>query len=228
MHKSRKGWPCRGGTVWLALVLFILSSSGCLGLTPPDDVGPTGSANPSMTAVPSPIFTPTKPATRSIASPTATKPPANPTPTPPPVAPKEGYTAPDFSLSDVQGNIFTLNQFHGWPMLINFWTTWCPYCVEEMHALQSTYQRYADQGLVVLTVNVQENAEKVSLFAQEQGLTFPILLDSDASVTMTYTGGVIPTTFFVNRQGIVTTVHLGPLTENDIDTYLTDLLQGGE
>jgi peroxiredoxin len=210
------------------ICLFVVSGSGCRGGIPLTDVAPTDNANPGTAASPSSIFTPTRPAIRSAVSPTATQPSANPTPTPPPVAPKEGYTAPDFSLPDVQGNPFTLNQFHGWPVLINFWTTWCPYCVEEMHALQSTYQRYSDRGLVVLTVNVQEDAEKVILFAQEQGLTFPILLDSDASVTMTYTGGVIPTTFFINRQGVVTAIHLGPLTEDDIDTYLTDLFYGGE
>jgi len=165
-------------------------------------------------------------ATATAQSP-ATSLPADPTPTLPPISPQEGFTAPDFSLPDLQGNVITLSQFRGRPVLVNFWTTWCPYCVEEMNALEKTYRRYVDQGLVILAVNVQEKAETVAPFAHDQDLTFPILLDSDASTARTYFTIAIPTSFFIDWRGVVRVIHLGPLTEEAIDTYLTDLLNGG-
>jgi len=63
-------------------------------------------------------------------------------------------------------------------------------------------------------------------FAQELDLTLPILLDQDASTVRSYSTMVIPTSFFVDQQGVVSFVHVGPLTEEIIDTYLTDLLDG--
>lgn len=225
--KARKGRLFLGGLILLGLSLLGLSASGCCGVSLPAFTVPTEAANPGGTAVSPVVATPTNQATPAASSPTATPLSTDQMPTQPPVAPKEGFTAPDFSLPDLQGNIITLSQFRGRPVLVNFWTTWCPYCVEEMDALEKTYRRYADQGLVVLAVNVQEKAKTVTPVVQAQNLSFPILLDSDASITRAYFTIAIPTSFFIDRQGVVRVIHLGPLTEETIDTYLSDLLSGG-
>lgn len=234
MHRSRKGQLIPGRLVGLGLLLLALSTGSCSGLasTTPENPNPisptpTNPRAPVPSPSPTPILTAPTPASPTVPAPTPTPPPSDPTPTPPPVAPQEGFTAPDFSLPDLQGNEFTLSQFRGQPVLVNFWTTWCPYCVEEMQALEKTYRRYADEGLVVLAVNVQERTDTVKPFAQEQGLTFPILLDKNASVTRTYFTIAIPTSFFINPQGVVSVVHLGPLTEEMINVYMMDILNGG-
>ncbi len=222
MNKTRQGRPAPGTLVLLGFLLLGLSSSGCRGVSSPALTATTEATNPAVKTVSPATATPPVRATRTAATP----PPADPTPTPPPVAPQEGFTAPDFSLPDLQGSAFTLSQFRGRPVLINFWTTWCPYCREEIDALEKTHHRYADQGVVVLAVDVQEKAETVISFAQELDLTLPILLDQDASTVRSYSTMVIPTSFFVDQQGVVSFIHTGPLTEEIIDTYLTDLLDG--
>jgi len=141
---------------------------GCCGVSLPAFTVPTEAANPGGTAVSPVVATPTNQATPAASSPTATPLSTDQMPTQPPVAPKEGFTAPDFSLPDLQGNIITLSQFRGRPVL------------------EKTYRRYADQGLVVLAVNVQEKAKTVTPVVQAQNLSFPILLDSDASITRAY------------------------------------------
>jgi cytochrome c biogenesis protein CcmG/thiol:disulfide interchange protein DsbE len=233
MSKARRGRLLLGGLILLGLLLLGLSSGGCSGAFSPAQAEPTEDINPTATRVSPPTYTPTHTptptiqATPVVSSPTGTPILANPTPTPPPVTPREGFTAPDFSLLDLQGRELTLGQFRGRPVMVNFWTTWCPYCREEMATLEAASHRYVEQGLVILAVNVQESTETLAPFAQSEGLTFPILLDSYATVTGTYLTRVIPTTFFIDRRGVINVIHLGPLTDEIIDSYLTELLSGG-
>ena len=90
-----------------------------------------------------------------------------------------GSPAPDFTLTDLAGELYTLSDHLGQVVLINFWTTWCPPCIEEMPALQEAYDRYREQGFVVLGINWTEDddREQIEPFIQELELTFPILLD---------------------------------------------------
>jgi cytochrome c biogenesis protein CcmG/thiol:disulfide interchange protein DsbE len=224
MTKTRKGWLALGGLVLLGLSLLRLISNQGFVVSPPELTAPTEATNPGATTISPATVTPTAQTTPTANPPTATPLPADPTPTLPPVAPREGFTAPDFSLTDLQGNVITLSQFRGQPVLVNFWTTWCPYCREEVAALEEIHRRYADQGLVVLAMNVQEKVETVAPFVQSEGLTFPILLDSDASTVRAYSTIAIPTSFFIDRRGVVSFIRVGPLTGEDVDSYLAILL----
>jgi peroxiredoxin len=114
---------------------------------------------------------------------------------------KEGTASIDFTLSDLSGKKVSLSQYRGKLVFLNFWATWCPPCRAEMPAMERLYQKLKGQGLVVLAVDLQEDAKSVQKFVDEHKLTFPILLDSDGRVGATYGARSIPTTYIIGRDG---------------------------
>lgn len=143
-------------------------------------------------------------------------------------SPREGFLAPDFTLDNLQGEKVTLSDLRGKIVVINLWATWCPPCRAEMPALENAYEQYKDSGLVVLGLNVtnQDSESEVPRFVEEFGLTFPILLDRDGSVSALYELRGLPTTFFVNRAGIIRTVVVGgPMSETFFRSKIEALLQ---
>ncbi len=142
-----------------------------------------------------------------------------------PPAPQAGFAAPDFSLETRDGETISLADLRGQAVLLNFWATWCPPCRAEMPAIQGVYQKYQDQGLAVLAVDVGEGDAQVTAFVDEQGLTFPILMDRDAAVSNRYQVRAMPSTFFIDRSGVIQEVTLGgPMTEAFIESQVTGLL----
>jgi peroxiredoxin len=145
-----------------------------------------------------------------------------PTATPAPAA-VAGAPAPDFTLKDLSGNDVTLSSLQGQVVLVNFWATWCAPCRYEMPALQQRYEALKDQGLTILAVDADEPIEDVAPFVEAYKLTFTVLLDPGATVNDLYRIRGYPTTFFVDREGMIAKLHLGPLTEEQLDGYLKDL-----
>ena len=138
-----------------------------------------------------------------------------------------GSPAPDFTLFSLAGPPMSLHEQQGKVVLINFWATWCPPCREEMPALQRAYERLADQGLVVLGVNwtEEDNLKDVEAFVQELGLTFPILLDSDSSVSEDlYHVLGLPTSVLIGRDGTVRAVRIGILDLEELEGTLRAFL----
>ncbi len=129
--------------------------------------------------------------------------------------PKEGYQvgdlAPGFGLQNLAGQMVALPDFRGKPVLRNFWATWCPPCREEMPLLQEVFQdkALADKGLVVLTVDLGESPATVEAFMKSNGYSFPVLLDTQQIVANTYNVRGIPTTFFIDKDGIIREVRIG-------------------
>jgi len=143
-------------------------------------------------------------------------------------SPREGFLAPDFTLDNLQGEKVTLSGLRGKIVVINLWATWCPPCRAEMPALENAYKQYKDSGVVVLGLNVtnQDSEREVPLFVEEFGLTFPILLDRDGSVSALYQLRGLPTTYFVNREGIIRTVVVGgPMSETFFRSKIETLLK---
>jgi cytochrome c biogenesis protein CcmG/thiol:disulfide interchange protein DsbE len=95
-----------------------------------------------------------------------------------------------------------------------------------MPALESAAARHADQNLVVLAVNAGESPGTVRAFMDEYNLTIPALLDRDGAILDLYTVRAFPTTVWVDADGIVQAEHLGPLTDNLIDQYVAELVEG--
>ncbi|HLF90047.1 MAG TPA: prolipoprotein diacylglyceryl transferase family protein [Anaerolineales bacterium] len=130
-------------------------------------------------------------------------------------APRTGFTAPDFTLSTPDGEVFTLSKLRGRTVIVNLWASWCGPCRAEMPALQRVHEAYKDAGLVILAVNATNQDSKTAAlaFATEHGLTFPILLDLDGQVSQQYELRALPSTYFIRPNGIIEEVvtRLGPL-----------------
>lgn len=137
--------------------------------------------------------------------------------------PREGYTAPDFTLEGLDGQPVSLSDWRGRPVLINFWATWCGPCEVEMPTIQAAYQAHQGEGFVVLAVAVDDSAKNVRRFFEEYELTLQPLLD-DGTASRAYQVFGLPTSYFVAGDGEIVAVHTGLLTEVKIEEYLARAL----
>lgn len=135
-----------------------------------------------------------------------------------------GDTAHNFHLQNLDGEVVSLEDFRGRPVIVNFWATWCAPCRLEMPALQAAQEKYADEGLVVLALNDQESAADVAAFADELELSLTTLLDPDGIISGLYQVINFPTTYFIDADGVITAVHRGLLTPEQIDVYLKEII----
>ena len=116
-----------------------------------------------------------------------------------------------------------LSDYLGRPVVLNFWATWCAPCRLEMPELERAAGDYAGRDLAVLTVNQDETAEQVSDFFTEVGLTLPALLDTGGAVGAAYGAFFLPTTVIIGPDGLVSAVHRGILSREELDDYLAAL-----
>ena len=114
-----------------------------------------------------------------------------------------GNQAPDFQLQSLDGQTVSLGDLQGKPVLINFWATWCSPCRGEMPYIQEIYEEWSDRGLVVLAINIGESSSKAEEFMQSYNLSFTVLLDTKQDVAQKYNIQYIPTTFFIDKDGII-------------------------
>lgn len=113
-----------------------------------------------------------------------------------------GPGAPDFTLKEVtSGNQVSLSDYAGRPVVLVFWTTWCPYCEREMSVLKSTYNAYQDAGLVILAINEADSASDVRSYRKSHSLDFPVLLDPKRKAGGLYKVASYPMHVFINRSG---------------------------
>lgn len=143
-------------------------------------------------------------------------------------APREGFLAPAFKLETLEGQSQSLSDFRGAVVVLNLWASWCPPCRAEMPALQSLYEEYRDQGLAVLAVNMtyQDSASAAAAFVAEYGLSFPIMLDRTGLVGNLYRMRALPTTFFIDREGVIQEVVVGgPMSEITLQSMIVELLE---
>lgn len=110
--------------------------------------------------------------------------------------------APDFTVTLTDGSTFTLSEHRGTPVFLNFWATWCPYCVQEMPEMQQLYDSYG-QKAIIIAVNVAEDADTVSAFVQKNGYAFPVGIDEKGDISALYGVTGLPTTFFIDADGNV-------------------------
>lgn len=129
-----------------------------------------------------------------------------------PPAPAVGHPAPAFTLTSVTGEPVDLAALRGQPVVLNFWATWCPPCRAELPELQAASERLAGQ-VAVVGVNQVEPAAQVADFAQRLGLTFTIPLDERGQVSHAYGVRSLPTTFFIDRTGVIRHIQSGALNE---------------
>ncbi len=145
-----------------------------------------------------------------------------------PPSPREGFMAPDFTLDRLGGGRMTLSDLRGQVVVMNLWASWCPPCRAEMPALQQVYDELRERGMVILAVNVtyQDGEAPAAAFVAEYGLTFPVLLDRTGEVGRGYLLRALPTTFFIDRQGVIRQVIVGgPMSEATIRSAIEPLLE---
>ncbi len=117
---------------------------------------------------------------------------------------REGSVAPDFTLPALDGGHVSLAEQKGKVVLVHFWATWCPPCVEEMPDLERLYQDFRGPEFELLAISVDEDGPgKVRAFMQKNGLSFPALLDPGRTAASSYGTFKYPETFIVDRSGVV-------------------------
>jgi len=162
----------------------------------------------------------------SAATPTATLGPMVIVPTRPAASdvPEVGAIAPDFTLQDLNGDQVSLVDYRGKVVLLNFWATWCPPCQHEVPMFVDMYEELKDDDFVILAVSIGEGKDKVSSFAAEKGMSFPVLLDSSKVVGRRYLVRAIPTSVVIDRFGVVRRIIVGMMQESQLRAELKDLL----
>lgn len=135
-----------------------------------------------------------------------------------------GSSAPDFTLTSSKGKQLRLEGFRGRPVLLNFFTTWCGPCRSEMPGMQSAYETYGPQGLVLVAVDLGDSPEDVGAYRDELGLDFPLLIDQESRVGSQYGVSSYPRTFFIDRDGVIRKISFGSMEEGEIRAGVEDLL----
>ncbi|MRN53427.1 thiol-disulfide oxidoreductase ResA [Paenibacillus monticola] len=138
--------------------------------------------------------------------------------------PKEGSRAPSFELLGLDGQTHTLKQYKGKAVVLNFWGSWCSPCVQEMPALQAQWEKWRDQGVVVVGVNVGEDQMTVENFVKMVGINFPVVMDTGRDAVRSYGISPMPTTFFINSKGKVDSIHIGQLDLSTLDAQIGKLV----
>ena len=145
-----------------------------------------------------------------------------------PPSPLVGKKAPDFTLPTLDGTEVSLSEFHGQPVLINFWATWCIPCRQEMPELVRVYEARRERGFVVLGLNLtySDTLPDVQAFVNEFHMTFPVLLDKDGQVAeKSYPLPGVPTSIFINRDGTIERVQIGLMSGRQIDKFVAEILR---
>ncbi len=134
------------------------------------------------------------------------------------------HPAPNFTLTTLANETFTLQEAQGKPVVLNFWATWCGPCQRELPALQAAAERYGERVLI-LGVDQGEAPELVQRYVDEKGLTFAIPLDAEFEVSTLYNVRGLPTTYFIDSQGVIRQIWLGEMNSITLAEGVAQLLQ---
>jgi peroxiredoxin len=138
--------------------------------------------------------------------------------------PRIGTAAPDFTVRDADHTV-TLSQFKGQVVVLNFWATWCPPCVEEMPSLVQMQQLMKQRGITVLAVSTDVDADNYHRFLREHNVNLLAVRDGDNKSNALYGTFKFPETYIIDRKGIMRRKFIGPVdwTEPDVIEYLSKM-----
>jgi len=136
-------------------------------------------------------------------------------------SPRINAQAPDFTLTDLNGKAVKLSDLKGRPVMLNFWATWCPPCRAEIPILTQMYKdTHAGENYEILGVATQSDQQTISAFAKEFDMLFPVMPDAGSQITSLYHVLPIPTTFFIDKDGIISFIKSGPVDRPLMEKYL--------
>lgn len=143
-----------------------------------------------------------------------------------PVGLEKGNLAPDFELTDMEGNPVKLSDYRGKAVLLNFWASWCPPCRAEMPHMEKLYNKYKDENFDILAVNLtntEKNSGDAEKFVKELGLTFTIPMDVKGEAGSDYNIMAYPTSYFIDSDGVIREKVLGALNEEYMEKEIKKL-----
>jgi peroxiredoxin len=146
-----------------------------------------------------------------------------------PATPAVGTAAPDFALPTLEGGTVRLSELQGRVVIVNFWASWCPPCVNETPRLVRWHEQYQADGLAVVGVDTlyQDSRDAVAAFAQERQVRYPVLLDDVGDISRQWQARQLPRSYVIDRDGVVRFVRIGELTERDFAEQVLPLLKSG-
>lgn len=139
---------------------------------------------------------------------------------------KTQFGAPSLMLNDLSGALHALSEFRGRVVLVNLWATWCPPCAAEMPILQLFFEKHREQGFVVIAIEDGDPRAQVVSFVQSRRLTFPVWLDPSYQATdRAFRTISLPSSYVIDREGIVRLVWVGAINAQNLEKYVTPLIQ---
>ena len=141
------------------------------------------------------------------------------------LAPAGQPSAPQAKFTEIKGSQFTLAQLKGKPVIINFWATECPGCVNEIPLFVELYKKYAPQNLVIIEVAMGYDPEsQVREMVRQKQMDYPIVLDSDNQLVKTFNINVTPTTLFISKDGKMIKRKLGEMSHSELETTIQSMV----
>lgn len=138
--------------------------------------------------------------------------------------PMVGHSAPDVTLRDMHDKLTSLSSLRGSVVLLNFWYVSCPPCQIEMPALERAYLAHQSQGFKVVGIDVVDDASTISAFTSRLGITYPMLRDIGERAVLTYQVRATPSSFLIDRDGVIRAVYTGPINSSTFQRDLATLL----
>ena len=138
---------------------------------------------------------------------------------------KIGDVPPKFALPDLTGNkVVVPDDFKGKVVIIRFWADWCTYCAEEMPAIDLVYNKYKEKGVVILAVNVGQPKNVAEAFVKNLRISYPVFLDTYSVTAKQYGVVGLPTTFILDRKGVIREKILGEAERDSFEKMVVNLL----
>ena len=134
-----------------------------------------------------------------------------------------GKPAPDEPVFNYQGEPRTLSFYRGKGVILNFWATWCAPCREEMPIFNEIHDIYKGKGVVVIGANYHQKKKSIARFLKKTPMNFPILLDDKGKLGDKYRLKMLPSTFFIDKDGVVVGSHFGPLSTKTLKEWAAKL-----